>query len=112
MNGRKFFAAPVAAIVSSLASLSCCLPLGILAFAGAAGAAAYLQTLSPWLLGVSVVFLVLGFAQLYRARRLRAKTSAFGIVLLFIATGVVLAMILFPQEIAGLLADRLSWSYK
>lgn len=112
MNWPKFFAAPVAAIVSSLASLSCCLPLGILAFAGAAGAAAYLQTLSPWLLGVSVVFLVLGFAQLYRARRSPAKPSAFGIVLLLIASALVLAIIIFPQEIAGLLADRLNWSYK
>ncbi len=98
--------APVAAIVSSLASLACCLPLGFLGAVGAAGAGVLFTSLRPWLLGLSVVLLGFGFFQYFRAQRCGVKRSALGVILLWFATLVVLLLALFPQPIASFLADR------
>src|ERR1700682_1613551 len=53
MKQRASISAALGAIVSSLASLSCCLPLGFAAALGAGAASAFLTTLRPWLLGLS-----------------------------------------------------------
>jgi hypothetical protein len=95
------------AIVSSLASLSCCLPLGLAAALGAGTASAFLATLRPWLLGLSVVLLGLGFWQQRRAKQCAMRGRIVSNVLLWSAVIVVLAMILFPQQIAGFIADHL-----
>jgi type IV secretory pathway TrbL component len=98
----------VGAILSSLASLSCCLPLGFAAALGAGAASAFLTTVRPWLLGLSVVLLGLGFWQQRRATQCAVKGRVVGQVLLWVAVAVILGMILFPQQIAGFLADRFS----
>jgi hypothetical protein len=98
----------VGAILSSLASLSCCVPLGFPAALGAGAASAFLTTLRPWLLGLSVVLIGLGFWQQRRATQCALKGRVVGQVLLWVAVAVVLGMILFPQQIAGFLADRFS----
>ena len=95
------------AIVSSLASLSCCLPLGFAAALGAGTASAFLATLRPWLLGLSVVLLGLGFWQQRRAKLCAMRGRIVSNVLLWSAVIVVMAMILFPQQIAGFIADHL-----
>jgi hypothetical protein len=51
------------AILSSVATISCCLPLGFAAAVGAGAASAFFTTLHPWLLGLSVALLCLGFWQ-------------------------------------------------
>src|SRR5262249_28079674 len=99
--------ASVAAILSSVATLSCCLPLGLAAALGAGAASAFFTTLRPWLLGVSVVSIGVGFWQQHRARQCAARGRVVGTVLLWVAVGVVVAMVLFPQEIAALIADGL-----
>ncbi len=99
--------ASVGAILSSLASLSCCLPLGFAAALGAGAASALFTTLRPWLLAVSVVLIGFGFWQQRRATQCAVKGRLVGQVLLWSAVAVVLGMILFPQQIAGFLADRL-----
>jgi hypothetical protein len=99
--------ASVGAILSSLASLSCCLPLGFAAALGAGAASAFLTTLRPWLLGGSVLLLGLGFWQQHRATQCAVKGRIVGQVLLWSAVVLVLGMILFPQQIAGFLADHL-----
>ncbi len=104
--------ASAGAILSSLASLSCCLPLGFAAALGAGAASVFLTTLSPWLLGLSVVLIGLGFWQQRRAKQCAVKGRVVGQVLLWAAVVVVLGMILFPQQIAGFLADRFSGSEK
>jgi hypothetical protein len=96
------------AILTSLASLSCCLPLGFAAALGAGAASAFLTTLRPWLLGFSVVLIGLGFWQQRRATRCAVKGLIVGQILLWAAVVVVLGMILFPQQIAGFLADHFS----
>ncbi len=104
--------ASLAAMLSAVATIGCCLPLGFAAAVGAAGASIFLQTLRPWLLVVSVASLGLGFWQQRRARQCTVKGRVLGSVFLWIAVGVVIAMIFFPQQIAGFLADHLSGSYK
>jgi hypothetical protein len=96
--------ASVAAILSSLATMSCCLPLGFAAALGAGAASAFFSTLRPWLLGLSVVLIGFGFWQQYRAKQCAVRGRLIGKVLLWAAVTVVVAMILFPQQIAGLIA--------
>ena len=99
--------ASVGAILSSLASLSCSLPLGFAAALGAGAASALFTTLRPWLLGFSVVLIGFGFWQQRRVTRCTVKGRVVGQVLLWAAVLVVIGMILFPQQIAGFLADHL-----
>ena len=100
--------ASLAAILSSVATISCCLPLGFAAALGAGAASAFFTTLRPWLLGLSVVLLGLGFWQQHRAKLCSIRGRLIGNVLLWTALVVVLGMILFPQEIAAFIADRFS----
>jgi hypothetical protein len=100
--------ASLAAILSSVATISCCLPLGFAAALGAGAASAFFTTLRPWLLGLSVVLLGLGFWQQHRAKHCSIRGRVIGNVLLWTALVVVLGMILFPQEIAAFIADRFS----
>jgi hypothetical protein len=97
--------ASVAAVVSSLATIGCCVPLGFAAALGVGAASAFFTTLRPWLLGLSVVLLGFGFWQQRRARHCATRGRWLGAVLLWVAVIVVLGMILFPQQVAGLLAD-------
>ena len=97
--------ASVVAILSSVATISCCLPLGFAAALGAGAASAFFTTLRPWLLGLSVALLALGFWQQHRAKQCAVRGRWIGSVLLWAAVAVVVGMILFPQEIAALLAD-------
>lgn len=100
--------ASVMAILSSVATISCCLPLGFAAALGAGAASAFFTTLRPWLLGLSVVLLALGFWQQHRAKQCSIRGRVIENVLLWTALVVVVGMILFPQEIAAFIADRFS----
>ena len=104
-QGTGIFASLVA-MFSSLATIACCLPLGFAAALGAGAASAFFATLRPWLLGLSVLLLGLGFWQQQRARQCAVRGRVLGMVLLWAAVAVVLGMILFPQQIAGFIADR------
>lgn len=99
--------ASVGAVISSLASLSCCLPLGFAAALGAGAASAFLAALRPWLLGLSVVLIGFGFWQRGRAKQCAMSGRIINNVLLWSAVVVVAAMILFSQQIAGFIADHL-----
>jgi mercuric ion transport protein len=99
--------APVAAVLSVLTSIACCLPFGIAAAAGAAGLGVALQPLRPWLIGLSVVLLAFGLWQLYRSRGSCQRRSRTNVAIFWLSASVVLAFILFPQVVASLLADRL-----
>lgn len=100
--------ASLAAILSSVATISCCLPLGFAAALGAGAASAFFTALRPWLLVLSVVLLGLGFWQQHRAKQCSIRGRLSGNVLLWTALVVVVGMILFPQEIAAFIADRFS----
>src|ERR1700720_2826690 len=104
--------ASLGAILSSLATMGCCLPLGFAGALGAAGTSAILQRFRPLLLGLSIVLLGVGFWQQRRAKLCAVKRSYLSAVLLWTAVVLVVAMIVFPQEIAGFIADHLSGAGK
>jgi hypothetical protein len=60
----------------------------------------------PYLLGLSVVLLAIGFWQQHRVERCSIRGRLVSKLLLWTAVVVVASMILFPQEIAGFIADR------
>ena len=99
--------ASVGAILSSVATLGCCLPFGFAAALGMGTAGVFSTTMRPWLLGFSVVLIGLGFWQRRRAKQCSVRGRWFGNVLLWTAVAVVLGMILFPQLIAAFIADKL-----
>jgi len=103
---RSVISASLGAILSSLATMGCCLPLGFAAAMGTAGASIFFQTLRPWLLGLSIALLGVGFWQQRGAKQCAAKRSYLSAILLWSSLALVIAMILFPQEIAGFIADR------
>jgi hypothetical protein len=98
--------ASLTAIMAAVATITCCLPLGFAGAVGAGLASAFFTTLRPWLLGLSVVLIGLGFWQQYRAKQCAVRGRWIGNVLLWAALVVVVGMILFPQQIAGVIADR------
>lgn len=98
--------ASLGAMASSIVTIGCCLPLGFAAALGAGAASAFFSTLRPWLLGLSVVLLGLGFWQQHRAKQCAVRGRVLGSVLLWAAVAVVLGMVLFPQQIAGFIADK------
>jgi UPF0716 family protein affecting phage T7 exclusion len=108
MKQRTGISASVGALVSSLASMVCCLPFAFAAAIGAAGASALLLKLRPWFLALSVVLLGIGFWQQGRARQCAVRGRMAGQVLLWIAAFLVGGLLLFPQQIAGFIADRLA----
>jgi hypothetical protein len=97
-------ATPVAAVIAALTSLACCLPFSFVGAIGFLGASARLQTIRPWLLGSSAVLLIVGFAQLYLRRSQCHRRSDLSVSMFWIATAIVLLLILFPQIIASLVA--------
>jgi hypothetical protein len=103
---RTQVAAPLAAILSALASLGCCLPLGFVGALGAAGAGVFLASVRPWLLGLSAVLVGVGFLERHRATRCGAHRGKLGLALLLISAAMVLVLSLFPQTVAALLAGR------
>jgi hypothetical protein len=101
------FSASVAAIASSLATIACCVPFGFAAAIGAAGASAFLLRFRSWFLVLSIALIGVGFWQQRRAKQCAVKGRLIGQFLLWTAIAILLAMILFPQQIAGFLADHL-----
>ena len=96
-------ATPVAAVVAALSTFTCCLPLGFLGAVGLAGLSVWAQSLRGWFLGLAITLLVVGFVQLYRGRK-QCSRRPLSIAMLWVATAIVLLVILFPQMIASLLA--------
>ena len=103
-NERAAWAAPLAAILSAITSLACCLPAAFLAALGAASASGVFASLRPWLLLVAAILLAVGFIQIYRGGKSCRRRSGWSVGLFWLAVAVFLAMLFFPQQIASLLA--------
>lgn len=101
--------ASLAALGSVIAASSCCLPLLPFLFAaGAAGTAAFVTQLRPYLLVLSVLLIAFGFYKSWQAKQCNGKPSRISSVLLWFSAIVVFVFIFFPQVIANLLADLLA----
>ena len=99
--------AALSAVGSVLATLTCCLP--VLPFVLAAGTASsarflssYIGALRPYLLGLSVLLIALGFYQSRRASQCNCKPSVLSQVVLWLSALIVAISILLPQAFADL----------
>jgi uncharacterized membrane protein len=98
-------AAPAAAILAALSALACCLPFGLVGALGLATVSVWIAPLRPWLLGFSILLLLLGFWQIYRrGNQCNARRSRVSVALFWLAVVVVLLVTVFPQLIANWLA--------
>ena len=95
---------PVAAAMSALATLACCLPFGIAGAVGALGLSVALEALRPWLIGLAVVLLGISGFQMYRSGRNCRRRSRLSLVLFGLSAAIVLGVMLFPQTLAELMA--------
>jgi hypothetical protein len=103
---RGAFVSSIAALGSVIAAMSCCLPVGtFLVAAGAAGAGRILAPLRPWLFGVSIGALILGFVQAYGHSHCTLRRNPITVLVLWAAAMMVLVLLMFPQALAGFLAD-------
>ena len=97
----------LAALGSLIAASSCCIPLAPFLFAaGAAGTSAFLTKLRPYLLATSVLLILFGFYQSWRAKQCKRKPSMVSTILLWFSAIVVFVFIFFPQIMANLLAGN------
>jgi hypothetical protein len=101
-HGEKI--APVAAAATALATLACCLPVGLAAAAATAGLAAVVAAHRVWFLVASAVFLGIGIVQLTRAQRQCSTRKGGSVAVLAISATIVVLVALFPQVIAAVLA--------
>jgi hypothetical protein len=104
-HGEKI--APVAAAMTGLATLACCLPMGFAAAAVTASLSTVVAAYQPWFLGASVVLLLVGMVQLRRVQRTCSRTPWSSLIVFCVSAALVLLVVLFPQTIAGTLADWL-----
>jgi hypothetical protein len=95
---------PVAAAISALATLACCLPLGIAGGVAALGLSVVLSRFQPWLIGVALVLLGVSAIQLYRGGRSCRRRSRLSLTLFGVSALVVIGVMVFPQKIAELIA--------
>ena len=98
--------APVMAAVTSLGTLACCLPMGFAAAALAGSLSMAVAAYQPWLLGASVLLLLVGGVQLRQTQRACGRSSS-SLIVFSLSAVIVVLVVLFPQVIAGLLADWL-----
>jgi hypothetical protein len=74
--------APLAAVLSAISCLACCLPFGIAAAAGTAGLGLVLQSVRPYLMAASGGLILFGVWQFYRRGPTCQRRSHIGIVLI------------------------------
>jgi len=99
--------APVAAALTGLSTLACCLPMGFAAAAVAGGLSTVVAAYQPWFLGASVALLAVGMVQLHHARRTCARRPYSSLIVFSVSAVIVVLVVLFPQVIAGMIADWL-----
>jgi hypothetical protein len=107
-GGKGAVFSTAASLVSLIAALSCCLPLGtLLLAAGSAGASLVVEALRPVLVWLSAGLLVVAFVQTYFRSRCDFRQRRPRTVLLWFSAVVVVAIIAAPRFTATLLAGRL-----
>lgn len=108
-QSRGVVVSSIAALGGLMTAMSCCLPAGtFLAAVGAAGAARILAPFRPWLFGLSILLLAIGFIRTYYGAQCKVRRNRFSVAVLWISAALVAGMLLLPQAIAGFLADRIS----
>jgi len=104
-HGEKV--APVMAAVTSLATIACCLPVGFTAAAVTASLGMAVAAYQPWFLGASVVLLLVGAVQVRHTQRACGTRANSSLLVFGFSAFIVGLVVLFPDVVAGLLADWL-----
>ncbi len=104
-HGEK--AAPVMAALTGLATIACCLPMGFAAAAVTASLGTAVAAYQPWFLGASVLLLLVGAVQLRQTQRACGTRGYSSVIVFSVSAVIVVLVVLFPDVIAGLLADWL-----
>ena len=104
-HGEKI--APVMAALAGLATIACCLPMGFAAAAVTASLGMAVAPYQPWFLGLSALLLMVGAVQLRQKQRTCGTRSYSSLIVFSLSAVIVLLVVVFPQVLAGLLADWL-----
>ena len=99
---------PVVGALSAVGTLACCLPMTGAALLGFGGVLGVMAQHQAWLLPISGLSLALSGGLIWRSRRVCQRTSKISLTILALSTLIVLAVLVFPQDVAGLLTDWLS----
>ena len=97
---------PIAAVAAALGAFACCVPLGLMGAVAMFALSPFLDGIRPWFSTAAAVLLAVA-ALLTWSRRQTCRTGGarFGLLVLALAAVIVLAVLLFPQTVAGLFAD-------
>jgi uncharacterized membrane protein YoaT (DUF817 family) len=96
---------PVAAAATALSTLLCCVPTGFAAAIATTSAGMFVTDHQAWFLAASVLLIAIGAVQLRRATVCSTATKRTSAMVLALSAVVVIAVIFFPQVLAGLMAD-------
>jgi len=96
--------APVAAVLSAISCMACCLPLGFAAAAGTAGLSLVLEPIQPYLMAASGALLVFGGWRLYTRGRSCQRRSRASIAVFWTCAALVALQMAAPQLVANLVA--------
>jgi hypothetical protein len=99
---------PTAAVVTALSTLLCCVPTTFAAAIGTTSVGLFVADHQGWFLGASVLLIAIGAWQ-WRSARRRCSTSRarWSAIVLGVSAIIVAMVVLFPQILAGLMADWL-----
>jgi cytochrome bd-type quinol oxidase subunit 2 len=92
----------VAAVLSALATVACCLPFGIAGVLAAVGLSVPLERARPWLLALASLLLLASLVQMVRLRRQCRTCGWWSMTLWCISCVLVFMVSFFPQVVTGL----------
>src|SRR5688572_23374595 len=99
---------PAAAAVTALSTLLCCVPTTFAAAVATTSVGLFVADHQGWFLTASVLLIAIGAWQVRSARPRCSTTRArWSAILLAVSTAIVAMVVLFPQVIAGFMADWL-----
>jgi len=97
---------PLAAALTALAAFACCVPLGLAGAIGVLGLTMFFDVLQSWFLAAAAILLAVGaFLSFRRQRTCQRRRSRFSLAVLGLSATVVVLVLLFPQRVAGWIAD-------
>jgi hypothetical protein len=96
---------PVAAAVTALSTLLCCVPTSFAAAIATTSLGVFVADHQGWFLAASVVLIAIGAVQLRRATACSTGPKRTSAIMLALSTVIVITVIFFPQVLAGLMAD-------
>ena len=96
---------PVAAAVTALSTLLCCVPTSFAAAVATTSVGVFVADHQGWFLAGSVLLIAIGIFQLRRATACSTRAKRSSAIMLAISAVIVVAVVFFPQVVAGLMAD-------